>query len=400
MLSKCGRQLLRASSAWRLRCLRQLGGVRMPQESPVEVTHTSLVIEAEARRFIHDCLRRVGVPFEKLRSISDFLLAADYRGVHGSGINRLEMYLRDLQQGYVDITADPEIISETPVTAHVDGNCAMGVFVGNYCMDLAVEKARKSGIGFVVAKRSHHIGMAAWYAFRAMAKGYISLVLSNAAPMLMAPGAQVASLGANCLAFGADATHSHFMLDMAVTMKEIGAVEWAYMKNEFIPKTWAADESGLPTCFPSQALRAQRLYPAGGNKGYCLAAMIDVLCGVMSGANYATRVPRWWSECQVGCNPNLGLVMLALDPCVFVPDFHERLDDFRRCIETSSPLDEAMPVRMAGQPEKQHMYYVDDLGALPFPNVLLAKFKRIADLLCVKPMELAFASSNTQYHCM
>ncbi|XP_034483761.1 uncharacterized oxidoreductase YjmC [Drosophila innubila] len=396
MLSRLGLQSA-ATAAFHWKQLRQIT-YRIPHEFSTEMAHTSLVLVTEARRFIQDCLHRVGVPPEKQRCISDILLAADYRGVHGSGINRLDMYLSDIQHKFVDIKAEPTIISETLTTAHVDGNSAMGVFVGNFCMDLAVEKARKTGIGFVVAKRSHHIGLAAWYAFRAMAKGFIGLVLSNAAPMMMPPGAKTSSIGANCLAFGAAANHSHFMLDMATTVRDMGAIEWAFMMNENIPKTWASDECGLPTSFPSLALSAQRLSPAGGQKGFALGAMIDVLCGVMSGANYATQIPRWWAPCQ-GRTSNLGLVMLALDPCVFVPDFQERLDHFNKSIRSSCPADEANPVKIPGDLEKMHMDYVDDLGAMPYPNLLLAKCKLIAEMLCVKPMQLAFASCPRYNGC-
>ncbi|ALC43059.1 CG18808 [Drosophila busckii] len=359
---------------------------------------TSLVLMDDARRFIHDCLRRVGVPVAKLRCISDVILAADYRGVYGTGINRLELYLRDINQRYCRYDVEPQIISETVAAAHVDGKNAIGALVGNFCMDLAVEKAKKAGIGFVVAKRSHHIGLAAWYAFRAMAQGFIGLVMSNAAPMMVAPGTQTSTLGANCLAFGAKGKQSHIMLDMSTAMKEVGAIEWAMMKNEHIPDNWAMNDCGSPTCFPSLALAAQRLYPAGEHKGYCLSAMIDVLCGVMSGANYSTRIPRWWAECQ-GHSPDLGLVMLAIDPAVFVSDFEGRLDDFCERITSSCPVDENCPVKLPGELEKQHMYYVDDLRALPYPNVLLSKYKSIADMLCVEPLKLSFECKIKKKEC-
>lgn len=396
MLSKFG-QLLQGASIRHSQYRRFYGQPAVQRDSVTDTTPTSLVLEGEALRFIHDCLRRVGVPFEKLRCISDIMLAADYRGIHGMGIGRLEMYLKDLQHGTVDITAEPEIISQTSVTAHVDGHGAMGVFVGNYCMDLAIEKAQKSGIGFVVAKRSHDIGMAAWYAFRAMARGCIGLVLSNTPAMMVAPGGRDASIGANCLAFGADGKDSHFMLDMAASTKSMGAVEWAYLNDDRMPSSWAMDESGHPTIFPCLALRANRLNPAGGHNGYCLATMIDVLCGVMSGANYATRVTSMDSEAGKGPTSNLGLVMLALDPCVFVPDFEERLDDFKKCIENSIPFDTSKPVKLAGELEKAHMLHVDDQGALSFPNTMLAKFKRLADFLCVPSLQLAFASNKSNY---
>ncbi|KAH8302161.1 hypothetical protein KR044_003395 [Drosophila immigrans] len=366
---------------------------RIPQEFADDMASTSLVLVREARRFIQDCLFRVGVPAEKQQSITDLLMAADYRGVHGSGINRLDMYLSDIKHRYVDIKAEPRVVSNTMTTAHVDGNRAMGVFVANYCMDLAVEKARQTGIGLVVANQSHHIGMAAWYAFRAVAKGFVGLVMANAAPTMIAPGARASTIGANCLAFGASGKNSHFMLDMSTSVKDIGAIEHALMMQQNIPSHWAADDSGNPTIFPGPALSAQQLYPIGGEKGFQLAAMIDVLCGVMSGASYATRIPRWCAPCQAR-SPNLGLLMLVLDPCFFVDDFTDRLDDFNKRLRDCCPMDAMNPVKVPGDLEKQHMDYVDDLGAMPYPNLLLAKCKLIANMLCVKPMQLAFTASK------
>ncbi|KAH8365931.1 hypothetical protein KR093_007541, partial [Drosophila rubida] len=370
---------------------------RIPCKFAPNMSTTSLVMVSEARRFIQECLSRVGVPAAKQRCVADLMLAADYRGVNGSGINRLDMYLSDLQHRYVDISADPILIHDTLTTAHVDGNRAMGVFVANYCMDLAMAKARQTGIGFVVANHSQHIGMAAWYAFRAVAKGYIALVMANTPPLMVAPGAREASVGENCLAFGATGNYSHLMLDMSTTMRDIGAIEWAFLTQQEIPPTWAADGSCTPTTLPNLALSAQQLYPIGGHQGFSLATMIDVLCGVMSGANYATRIPRWCVPCP-RCAPNLGLAMLVLDPTFFVPDFNDRLDDFSRRIRSSCPANARNPVKMPGEVEKQQMDYVDELGALPYPNLLLAKCKLIANMLCVKPMQLAFEPCQRYSH--
>ncbi|XP_030372659.1 uncharacterized protein LOC115622748 [Scaptodrosophila lebanonensis] len=356
---------------------------------PVEAPQTTLVFVEEVRRFIQECVCRVGVSQKKSRSIADFLLAADYRGVNGSGLNRLEMYLNDIHKRNVNIEAEPSVIKETASFAHVNGNSALGVTVGNFCIDLAVEKARNAGIGLVVAKQSHHFGMAAWYVSRAMAHGYIGLVLSNGPPQLMSPGVQTSSLGANCIAFGAKGLHTHFLLDIAMSVKDIGAIEWAYLLGEGIPDSWAADKRGLPTSVADVAICAQRLFPAGEHKGYCMAAMIDLLCGVMSGAGYSTHIPSSWSDSK-STNSNLGQIYIAIDPQFFLPDFEERLEDFNQTIKYSCPIDELDPVKIPGDIEKQHMQYVRDLRALPYPNALLMKYQVIADLLCVKPIQVAF----------
>ncbi|KAI8041717.1 uncharacterized oxidoreductase YjmC [Drosophila gunungcola] len=368
---------------WLASCLR---GYHMPGKAfPQQRGDTSLVLVDEARRFIQDCLMRVGVPAAKVRCISEFLVVADYRGNFGHGLNRLDVYLDDLQRGHAKVDAEPTILSETLATAHVSGNSALGVLVGNFCMDLAVQKAEGAGIGFVVAKESHHFGMASWYAFRAALQGLAGLVMSNAAPTMMAPHTKSASIGANCLAFCVRGRDYHFVLDMAASVRDIGAVEWAWANDEYIPHGWAANEAGFSTIFPNLALRSPLLYPAGGHKGYCLSAMIDLLCGVLSGAQYASHIPLDPRQPS-----NLGQVFIALDPEFFVPNFMERLDDFCGRIQDSKPAEESQPIRLPGELERMHMNYVEDLRALPYPNTLLTKYRDVASKLCVKPIELAF----------
>ncbi|EDV39012.1 uncharacterized protein Dana_GF24712 [Drosophila ananassae] len=356
-----------------------------PATFPVQRGETSLVLVDEARRFIQDCLLRMNVPTSKLRSISEFLVVADYRGNFGNGLNRLDGYLSDLQMGHARADAEPSVINETAATAHVDGNSALGVIVGDFCMDLAVEKAQKAGIGFVVAKNSHHFGMASWYAFRAAVRGYAGLVMSNAVPSMVSPDTQEASIGANCLAFCVKGEKSHFALDMAASVRDLGAIEWAWSTNEYIPHGWAADESGFSTCFPNLALRALRLFPAGGHKGFTLACIIDLLCGVLSDAQYSTQIPQNQSQPS-----NLGQVFVAINPELFLSNFRERLDDFCSRIKDSQAENDANPVQLPGENERAHMNYVEDLRALPYPNSLLAKYKLVADKLCVKPIDLAF----------
>ncbi|XP_002024788.2 uncharacterized protein LOC6599685 [Drosophila persimilis] len=347
----------------------------------------SLVHVEEARRFIRDCLKRIGVPELKLRCVSEFLVAADYRGIYGSGLSQLDIYLNDLLHRRANMDAEPEIIRETVATAHVNGNDALGVIVGNFCMSLALEKAKNVGVGFVVANRSNNLGIASWYALQALDQDYAGLVMSNGAPIMVPPRSSVASIGANCLAFGVKGRNSYFMLDMVSSMKDIGSIEWALTKHEYIPHLWAADERGYSTCFPMLALRNPRLTCAGANKGYCLAAMIDLLCGVLSGANFSTQIPPWRSNVKRLC-PNLGQIFIVIDPDFFLPDFMDRLDDFTECIKNSTPASLAKPIQMPGDREMRHMLLVEKLGALPYHNALLKKYNAIADLFCIKPIQL------------
>ena len=73
-------------------------------------------------------------------------------GIKAVGINRLEIYVNDLHKHSTNGQIQPKILKETPATAWVDGQNGLGAVVGNCCMDLAIQKAKTVGVGWVCAK--------------------------------------------------------------------------------------------------------------------------------------------------------------------------------------------------------------------------------------------------------
>lgn len=99
-----------------------------------------------------DCFCKSHTSLENATAMTDLLLEADYRGHYSHGMNRLEMYINDLHKNATNGTVSPTILKETPATAWVDGQNGLGAVVGNFCMDLAIQKAKNCGVGWVVAK--------------------------------------------------------------------------------------------------------------------------------------------------------------------------------------------------------------------------------------------------------
>lgn len=99
-----------------------------------------------------DCFIKSHTNQENAQAMADLLAEADYRGHFSHGMNRLEMYINDLHKNSTDGNATPKILNETPATAWVDGLNGLGAVVGNFCMDLAIEKAKNTGVGVVCAK--------------------------------------------------------------------------------------------------------------------------------------------------------------------------------------------------------------------------------------------------------
>lgn len=135
------------------------------------------------------------------------------------------MYIRDIQSKMCEPNAEPTIEKQTVSTALVDGHNGLGAVIGKFCMDLAIEKANKTGIGIVSAKRSNHYGIAGMYTLQAIQKGYIGMSFTNTSPLMVPTRAKESALGTNPLSLGAPAKNGDsFVLDMATTAVAVGKV--------------------------------------------------------------------------------------------------------------------------------------------------------------------------------
>ncbi|XP_023303266.2 uncharacterized oxidoreductase YjmC-like [Lucilia cuprina] len=350
-----------------------------------------LVKVEEARRFMIDCFRAVNVPQEHAEQQADLLVAADYRGHFSHGMNRLEMYLNDLTINATNGTALPTILKETPSTAWVDGNNGLGAVVGNFCMDLAIKKAKQVGVGWVCAKNSNHYGMAGWYPMRAMKEGLVGMSMTNTSPLMAPTRSKVAALGTNPLSLGVPAKDDQFLLDMATTAVALGKVEIQRRKGESLPHGWALDTHGNETTDAEVAFQAGCLMPLGGAeinsgyKGYGLAALVDILSGVMAGASYSTKL-RKWTDVDPNSTADLGQVFIAVDPNCFAPDFEERMTDFNGRLRSCEPTDHEKPVLVHGDKESMTMKAVDAAGGIQYLPNQLQTCESISQRFHVKPL--------------
>ncbi|KAM7352756.1 putative oxidoreductase YjmC isoform 2-T2 [Cochliomyia hominivorax] len=350
-----------------------------------------LVPVAESRRFMIDCFKAVNVPQEHAEQQADLLVAADYRGHFSHGMNRLEMYLNDLLINSTNGAAMPTILKETPSTAWVDGNNGLGAVVGNFCMDLAIKKAKQVGVGWVCAKGSNHYGMAGWYPMRAMKEGLVGLSMTNTSPLMAPTRSKQACLGTNPLSLGVPVKDDKFLLDMATTAVALGKIEIQRRKGEPVPHGWAQDPDGNETTDAELAYQTGCLMPLGGSelnsgyKGYGLGALVDILSGVMAGANYSTKV-RKWTHAGANTAANLGQVFIAVDPNCFTPDFEDRMVDFNGRLRGCEPTNPEKPVLVAGDKESINMKAVDEVGGIQYLPNQLQTCENLSKRFNVKPL--------------
>ncbi|MGG0453874.1 Ldh family oxidoreductase [Priestia megaterium] len=285
--------------------------------------------------------------------IAEDLVAANLRGLDSHGISRIPMYLERIRRKVVNPQPSITIKNITPAVSLVDGDDGMGFLAAHKAMDEAVRLAKQSGIGLVGVRRSTHYGMAALYVKQAIEAGYISLAYTNSSPAIPPWGGRSTFLGASPFAAGVPGGKEvPYVLDMAMTVIARGKIRLAATHGEPIPPGLALDSEGAPTTDAKKAFEGVCL-PFGGAKGSALAMLMDLLAGVLTGANYAGEVKSLYfdhSEPQ-----NVGHLFVAIRPDLFVPqeEFEDRMDNFvnkTKEVPLAQGFDEIL---IPGEPEER-----------------------------------------------
>jgi L-2-hydroxycarboxylate dehydrogenase (NAD+) len=321
------------------------------------LSETELTQVAE-RLFIAGGLRE-----QDAKTIAKDLVAANLRGLDSHGVSRIPMYLERIRKGVVKAQPDITVTKITSAVASVDGDDGMGFLAAHRAMDEAIKLAADSGIGLVGVKRSTHYGMASLYVQQALEAGYIALAYTNSSPALPVWGGRTAFLGASPFAAAVPGGHEEtpFVLDMAMTVIARGKIRLAATHGEEIPHGLALDKDGAPTTDAAEAFEGVCL-PFGGAKGAALAMLMDLLAGVLTGANYGGDVKSLYfdhSEPQ-----NVGHLFIAIKPDLFMlkEEFENRMDTFVSRVKSLPRAQGFDEILIPGEPEERRTKERLDFG--------------------------------------
>ncbi len=269
------------------------------------VEETRIRVDPEAlEAFCVRALRALGISEGDARITADVLVSADLRGISSHGVARLRRYVNGLRDGTMIAQPKTEVVSESETTVLIDAGGGLGQPVSHRAMEKAIEKAEVYGSGFATVRNSNHFGIAGYYAMMALEHDCVGISMTNAAVLVVPTFGRDAMLGTNPISVAAPAGREWpFVLDMATSTVPRGKLEVYERLEKSIPLGWATDETGEPTTDPEAVLSnlKQRagggLLPLGGagellggHKGYGLALLVDILCGVLPGAAYANQV--------------------------------------------------------------------------------------------------------------
>lgn len=268
----------------------------------------------ETKTFCQKVFAGYGFNEEECAQITDVLLAADLSGIESHGVQRLIRYHSEVTSGLVKRNAKPEIVKETPLSATIEGNDAMGQPLSVRAMEMAIEKAKQHGVGIVVVRNSNHYGIAAYYTQMAANAGLIGVCMTNTEAIMVPTFGKEAMLGTNPIAFSMPADPIPFTFDAATTVVPRGKLEVYAKRDGTIRDGWALDEKGHPCTDADRVLTNIKgksgggILPLGGageetsgHKGYGLAMLCEICTGILSGgltSNHVNRTPGRTNICH------------------------------------------------------------------------------------------------------
>lgn len=279
-----------------------------------------------------------GVSEQDAEIIADCFATADLYGVTSHGLAILPSHIQRIERGAYNLSPDIRVERSTCAFAVVDGDNSFGAVSAKYCLDLAMEKCKSSGMYTVFARNNNTLGPAFYYSLKAAEQGYIAFICTNS-PAQMAPmGGKDKLLGTNPFAVVIPVPDSEpIIVDMATSIVAKSKFKEYKNQGKELPDGWALDENGVPTTDPDLGMRGLVL-PMAGFKGYAISMLIDIFSGVLSGASYLDKVGRFYSEDK--SSMDVGFFLTVIDPyAVCGEEYGKEICEFVRTIRESNAID-------------------------------------------------------------
>jgi len=268
---------------------------------------------------------QAGVPGPDANLLADTLVQADLWGHQSHGVLRLGWYLDRLRNGVMRPEPKIDQLVDAGAMGLIDGNESVGQVTTMHATRQAIERAKAHGVGIVGVRNSNHFGTCMYYTLTGARENCVMLLTSNGGPAMAPWGGRKKIVGTNPWSVAAPAgTRPPFVVDMANTGVARGKIYLARNRRQQIPLGWAIDQNGAPTTDPQAAIDGIIL-PMAEHKGYAIAAMVDMMSGVLTGSGFLSAVHSPYETAQ---KSNCGHFLIAINVAVLQPiaEFHARME--------------------------------------------------------------------------
>jgi LDH2 family malate/lactate/ureidoglycolate dehydrogenase len=296
-------------------------------------------------------LKAAGASEHEATTVARLSVAANLAGHDSHGVIQIPVYIDRIAKGHIVPGAPFEVIKESGTTMVVDGHWGFGYVVAERAMQLTIEKAKTHNVAATTIHRQSHIGRVAAYPLLAAQEGMIALMTADSgrSPKAVAPfGGREARLGTNPISIAVPSDlPAPFVIDMATSGVAVGKIKLAQAKGEKIPEGWILTKDGDPTTDPADYGRGGILLPLGGpegHKGYGLAAIVEILSGILPGLGFGVEpTGRHNDGCFMACFNVSALRDLAT--------FRREVGEFAAYLKSTPPADGYTEVLYPGEIE-------------------------------------------------
>ncbi len=339
--------------------------------------------------FTFQVFKSIGCSDEHATTATTGLLAADLRGIDSHGVARLSGYTRLWEAQRINAAPNIQIVHETPSTAVVDGDAGLGLVVAPFAMQVAIEKAKQAGTGWVSVRNTNHFGIAGHHAMMALSHDMIGMAMTNASALVAPTFSIERMLGTNPIAVAIPANRQPaFVADFATTTAANGKLEILQRKNADTPLGWVQDKDGHPSTDANILKKQGALLPLGSDrehgshKGYALGSIVDIFSAVLSGASYGPWAPPFPAYVPMPENmpgKGLGHFFGAMRIDAFRPadEFKEHMDNWIQRFRSATPAEGYDKVLIPGDPERE-MEAVRREEGIPLVETVVEDLKAVA----------------------
>ena len=332
--------------------------------------------------FLQAALKAVKVRDDVARYVTEGLVSTSLRGVDSHGIRLFPHYIAGVEGGRINPDPIYKFEQTAAATGKFDADHTFGHAAGIEAVHKAMELAKEAGTGLVAVYNSSHNGAMAYFALEAAKKDYIGFAFTHADSLINTPGSTRAFFGTNpvCMAVPCEGEEP-FCYDSAPSFITWNRVRQYCEEDMSVPHSIIADKNGDETTNPHEATQ---LLPIGGYKGFGLAMIVDVLCGLLTGMPVGRDISNMFKD-PITQKRFLGQFYMAVRIDAFQPPdiFKQRMKKLMDDVRREPRRDKNIPVMVAGDPQKYAS--VDRLkNGIPVKERDLNAFKALAEKYEIK----------------
>ncbi len=351
----------------------------------------SRIKPGDLERFCTRALAAGGLSSRHAAETAEVLVTTDTWGTFTHGTRQILPLLKNVRTGVVQAKAEPAVAADGPAWVLVDGNDAISMVTSRLAMNLAMEKARESGIGFAGVRGSGHYGAAGYYAMMAAEKDMIGLSVCNVDRRMSIPGSRGAVMGTNPLAYAVPAGQEKpVFMDIATSIVAASKVITARVAGTTIPDNWLVDERGLPTSDPSTYPERSTVVPLAAHKGYGIALFIEILSGVLTGSAFLSGVGNWLADVPERTDQGHAFIAIDVDAMMPIDRFKERMDAMIREVRGAPKAEGVDRIYLPGEMEWEKHAESHQAGMLLPDYVLLNLFQVAQETDLTGELETSF----------